>query len=110
MYDGALFMVLVLVAREKCRGVHFLEREGGEGWAVGGDCLCCLRATPDPELGHPPFLYSKLYWVWLPGVVLMLVLMGWRCGEGGLGDAETGGQVMKVVITVPLDGTEGEQG
>ncbi len=23
-------------------------------------------------------ILSELYWVWLPGVVLMLVLMGWR--------------------------------
>ncbi len=27
--------------------------------------------------GEAVFL-SKLYWVWLPGVVVMLVLMGWR--------------------------------
>ncbi|MNJ59606.1 Inner membrane protein YbcI [compost metagenome] len=53
-------------------------------------------------------ILSELYWVWLPGVVLMLVLMGWRAG--GLRDAETGGQVMKIVITVPLHCAEGEQG
>lgn len=23
-------------------------------------------------------ILSELYWVWLPGIVLMLVLMGWR--------------------------------
>ena len=23
-------------------------------------------------------ILSKLYWVWLPGVLLMLILMGWR--------------------------------
>ena len=30
--------------------------------------------------------------------------------QGALGDAETGGQVMKIVIAVPLYGTESEQG
>jgi hypothetical protein len=31
VYDGALLMISMLVAREKCRGVHFLEKKGGEG-------------------------------------------------------------------------------
>lgn len=31
-------------------------------------------------------ILSELYWVWLPGVVLMLVLMGWRLwGRGSRG-------------------------
>ncbi len=31
-------------------------------------------------------ILSELYWVWLPGVVLMLVLMGWRVwGRGPRG-------------------------
>lgn len=30
--------------------------------------------------------------------------------EGFSVEVETGGQVMKIVIAVPLDGTEGEQG
>ncbi|MFQ2739580.1 hypothetical protein ACK3Y8_13185 [Aeromonas caviae] len=34
--------------------------------------------------GEAVFL-SKLYWVWLPGVVVMLVLMGWRVAGVGQG-------------------------
>lgn len=44
MYDGALFMVLVLVAIEKCRDVHFLEYEG-DVRNKGSSCRTAMHFT-----------------------------------------------------------------
>ena len=93
---------------------------GGRGLAGSGRGVTSASSPLAGDPGRPfkleayltargeAVILSELYWVWLPGAVLMLVLMGWRVWRRTPRDAETGGQVMKIVIAVPLGGTEGE--
>jgi hypothetical protein len=42
--------------------------------------MASLLLTSKLPRGVMAVILYEIYWVWLPGVVLMLVLMGWRMG------------------------------